>query len=787
MGYGKSTASRWLVAVVLVFSSLIILALVLSTVFLFRQGLDRADKWAGVISGYAAAVTLLAAGLAWLKRGAVRRPQVAEQIPAAPSPSTHIFAGASLAAPTSDMPQRVRGRDRHLQRLRRAACQPSSKLQILAGLGGVGKSTIAGEMCRWFAQRNGRPAWWISAKDTPSLTEGLVGLAAELGANHVHLMAIRSEAPRARERLWELLSQAPPGWLLVFDNVDDPSTAGHLRDSGMARCGDRGLVLVTSRINQQRLWGNDAEVHEVELLAEEDAAQVLMDMAPDAGGWAEAQMLAHDLGYLPLALHLAGTNLASPFSIWDSFDDYRESLNELGLDRVLTAGRRIGHEADHRRNVMLTWEMSLTALASHGLPQCRPLLRMLSHYSAVAPIPARLLYADPIRALVGCDSASDALDVRRRVQEGLAGLADQSLITEPEVPDLNTRDGMVALHPVVAETNRANVDGGARTGATPFDRIAILNTAVELIAAVAAPLRFDDHNDWRWFGLLAPHVQELFKVADALDPVHLAQLSTATAQLVASYAWGGFETTAEALADRALNHANRLGGTHPATLHLRNERAWAIGRHGRWEDAHAELLRVRDARSQSLGAEHPDTLDTRHKLAWAVGRLGDWPAAEAQLHAVLDARVDALSELHPDALHSRCCLAWAVGRSGRPGEAERIYRWVIAAREHVLGSDHVETLDARHSLAELYVLDGRFRDAEQLLHEIIKIRVRLLGSRYPETLDSRPRYWLGRALHGQGRHRAAARVLRQLLDDQIRYLDPRHPATEATRKLLGRP
>ncbi|MFI5896980.1 tetratricopeptide repeat protein [Actinoplanes sp. NPDC051513] len=788
MSYAKAAASRWSVVVVLGLIGLVMSTLVLLTVFLLGEGLDKADKWASIVGGYVAAASLLAAGSSWLIRRATRRSRKVDgDLLGAgwPSAPAGVFGSASLVAPAADAAPCVRGRDQHLQRLHRAARRPAGRVQVLTGLGGVGKSTLALEMCRRFARSKERTAWWVSATDISSLADGLASLAGELGADHVHLMAIRSGAPRARERLWELLRRARPGWLLVFDNVDDPRTVGVLRDSGLARCADRGLVLVTSRINQERLWGNDAEVVEVALLAEDDAAQVLVDMAPDAGDHGDARRLARDLGYLPLALHHAGTSLGSPFALWSSFDGYREALNELGLDRVLTTSRRMGHEADHRRSVKLTWEMSLTALAEHGLPQCRPLLRLLSYYSVAAPIPENLLHADPVRAVVGCDGSADALDVRRRVQEGLEGLADQSLIAKRDVPGPSGRERVLTLHPLVAETIRANTDGAVRTGTPPPDSVAPVYTAVELVTVTLEPLRFDDNKDWYRFGLLAPHVHALLRPADThLDRDHLAQLVTATAHVVASYAWSGLETAAETLADEGLKHAGRLGETHPSTLHLRSERAWAIGRHGRWEQAQAELQRVLDARSQSLGAEHPDTLDTRHKLAWAAGRLGDWRAAEAQLRAVLDARVEVLGDEQPDTLHTRCCLAWAVGQCGRHEEAETAYHDVISTRERVLGKDHVETLDARHSLAELYVRHRRFRDAEQILQKIIKDRLRLLGSRHPETLDSRPRYWLARALRGQGRHREADRILRRLLEDQIQYLDPHHPAIEATRQQL---
>ncbi|MEV4517150.1 tetratricopeptide repeat protein [Dactylosporangium sp. NPDC049525] len=688
------------------------------------------------------------------------------------------FTGAPLAAPAGIGTALIRGRDPELRRLQRAARRPDGAVHVLTGLGGVGKSFLAVRVCRWFEEHEGRAAWWIAAQDHASLIGGLVSLAEACGMGEVQVTAIRNGAPRAVERLWELLRQAPQRWLLVFDNLDDPRLVTGLIGSGVARCGDRGLVLATSRTSRRQLWGSDADVVELRPLTAADAAQVLLDLARDAGDRFAAELLARDLGCLPLALHLAGANLNSPFPIWHTFDGYREALHELGVDRVLAAPQLAGEPVEHRSNVMLTWEMSVSALDGHGLPHSRTLLQVLSHYAPAVPVPETLLHAAPVRTLLGGDGTAglDTLHVRRVVQQNLEGLADQSLITPMEAvaPDGSR---LFTLHPVVAETNRID---------SP-DRAAAVGVAVALLAVAVAARRFDDNADWRWFGLFAPHVEELLQFTGTLAAEDLATLITTVARVVAADTWRGHEAAAEALAVRALQHAGRLGATHEALLALRHERAWVVGRLGRWAEAHAELTQVCDARTRSLGDRHLDTLDTRHKLAWATGRLRDWEAAEAQLESVLRARVAALGDEHPDTLHTRCCLAWAVGRCGRPEEAQQRYAGVIAARERVLGADHAETLDARHSLAELFVLCDRFVDAERVLRPLITDRLRVLGAGHPETLDTRPRYWLGRALLGQGHRREAERVLRQLADDQTRYLGPDHAATAATLTLLRSP
>ncbi|MDG6106684.1 tetratricopeptide repeat protein [Dactylosporangium aurantiacum] len=736
-----------------------VLVAALVTGFLVHEGLDRADKWASVAGGGIAVAGLLA--------GALRRP--------ATGGGDATFTGAPLSAPAPVGTPAIRGRDRELRRLARAARRPDGAVHVLTGMGGVGKSFLAAWVCRWYARREGRAAWWIAAQDQAGLVDGLVSLAEAHGLGEVQVTAIRNGAPRAVERLWELLRQAPQRWLLVFDNLDDPRLAAGLIQSGVAGCADRGLVLVTSRTSRRQLWGRDADVVELGPLAAADSAQVLLDLARDAGARAAAERLARDLGCLPLALRLAGANLNSPFPIWHTFDGYRDALRELGVDRVLAAPGAAGEPVEHRANVMLTWQMSVSALEGHGLPYGRPLLQVLSHFAPGVPVPETLLHADPVRALLGGDGAAgrDALHVRRVVQRNLEGLADQSLITAVAAvaPD---RSRLFMLHPVVAETNRVGSPG----------RSAPAGVAVALVAAAVAALRFDDNAHWAWFGLFAPHVEELLRSAGTLTDEDLATLITTVSRVVAADTWRGHDADAEALAVRALPHADRLGATHEALLALRHERAWAVGRLGRWAEAHAELSQVCQARTSGLGAGHPDTLDTRHKLAWATGRLGDWRAAESLLQAVQLARVAALGEEHADTLHTRCCLAWAIGRCGRPDEAERRYTGVIAARERVLGADHAESLDARHSLAELYVLCGRFAAAEEELQRLVADRRRVLGAGHPETLDTRPRYWLGRALLGQGRRREAQRVLRALADDQIRYLGPDHPATAETVTLL---
>jgi Tetratricopeptide repeat/NB-ARC domain len=716
-----------------------------------------------------------------------RQRQTKTKIQAAFGRGPDKLRGSSLVAPTGRLPPVVRGRRELRRRLRRSLRRSSMKVQVLAGMGGVGKSTLALELYQWAAapSRRPRPAWWISAHDSGSLTDGLVSLARVLNAADADVVAIRAGTGAARDRLWQLLECLPARWLLVFDDADDPRIFDPDGDGkGWLRPCPRGLVLVTSRVRDERVWGHNAEVHRIDPLSEDDAVQVLADLAPgavtevDLGSRRE---LARRLGFLPLGLYQAGTCVGSRYSQHGSFSAYLRAWRSSG--DVLAWPTGVYREPS-RTALMQTWELSLDALTEDNLPQEKPLLRVLSCFAAVTPIPEDLLVLPPVRKIVDDCPATDR-GLGQWVEHGIAGLAQMSLL-EREMMLGRAGGRAVVLHPIVAEVNRLHLNNEP-TVADAAGHDTVRGIAVELMHAAVAPLRPDDSRDWAGFERLATHLRELVvSTAGHLDCDGLARLVHAVATVVAFYAWSNYEAGGERLAEMVRPYVERLDAADPARIHLDDARGWATGRNGRWADAAALLRDVVERSTNILGAEHPDTLDTRHKLAWALGRLGDWSTAARQLSQVYHARARVLGAEHPDTLHTRGCLGWARGRLGFLDEAETELRLAHSTKVHVYGEEYLGTWDSRHALAELMVHRGRFTEAEQMLRELIAVRDTVYGLERPETLELRPRYWLARALRGQGRHSEADRELACLLADQQHSLGPDHPAAAETRRLLLR-
>jgi hypothetical protein len=353
-------------------------------------------------------------------------------------------AGLPVGVPLGRLPAKIRGRDALLEEIRRPLTRRSAASAgtwVLTGMSGVGKSTLALAVAET-AQSRGWRAWWVTATNSASLAGGMLEVLRQLGASESVLRPVREGSPTAADRAWTYLNgphSAGKRWLLVFDNADNAAALG---GPGSTRPGDyvgwlrqnpAGMVIVTSRVRDRATWGPGVKLRELPPLDDAAAARALTDLAPsirDPGG-VQARELGRRLGGLPLALHLAGSYLASPFARWHSFVAYRQALD--GVDLPAALADLDDHAVSIRTTIQQTWDLSLDALAVDGCPQARPLLLLLSCYAPATPIPIGLLRAEPLTYLLtspepGADDAGE----ERQLRGGLRGLATVGLIDSIE-------------------------------------------------------------------------------------------------------------------------------------------------------------------------------------------------------------------------------------------------------------------------------------------------------------------------------------------------------------------
>jgi CRP-like cAMP-binding protein/tetratricopeptide (TPR) repeat protein len=740
-----------------------------------------------------------------------------------------------VAPPLGKLPADVRGRDGLLGELRRALRSypwRASRAFVLTGMGGLGKSTVALAAAK-MAKDRGYRVWWLGATDTALLTSGMLEVLRELGAPESVIAPVREGARTAPARAWEFLNGEHAGgrrWLLVFDGADHPAVLAGADattpadGTGWLRADPAGMVIVTTRHRDPQVWGTGVTLRELKPLDEEASAEVLRDLAPDVadpGGY-QARELSRRLGGLPLALHLAGAYLGSPFARWSTFAGYHEALDSVELPAALADIE--GPGADVRADVQRTWDLSLDALAAEGRPQARMLLFVLSCFAPATPIPAWLLRPAPLADLLANEAGGTREPEKdggwSRLRAGMQGLSHTGLI---EISSGGGPAGVnaITVHPVVADANRSRLATIAAT-----ERTMVQNAAVALLEAAAGGLDPSQPSDWPAWRLLVPHLDAAIDLlADDLAAGVLARLLTVSAAGTEALLSGGRLAAAGKLAQASVQTAAFLSRDDPAAMTARGCLADTLVRRGRSGEAEALYRELLADRVRVQGDDHLDTLTTRHDLAAAIGMQGRYGEAEQLYRELLDddyrllgpghretlaARYNQarmiglqgryaeaeelgrgvladqlrlLGESDPDSLTTRQSLARITGKAGRYVDAERMYRQVLADRRRVLGNDHPDTLATRHRLARMIGLQGRYGEAEELCHQILEDRRRLLGEDHPDNMATRHR--LARMLGLQGRYADAEPLFRQVLAARRRALGEDHPDTLATGHRLG--
>lgn len=193
------------------------------------------------------------------------------------------------------LPQRAAqfvGRERELRLLDDAFVSTGGVVvHAVHGLGGIGKSTLA---AHWAASRAAvyNPVWWITAESPSELQAGLAALGRALQPALIGVLT--DEALRERALQW---LSSHDGWLLVLDNVSDPS---HI-ESLVARA-PGGRFLITTRLGAAT-WRAGTATLDLDVLELSEAVQLFQRIYDGPADGVED--LCAEVGCLPLALDQA--------------------------------------------------------------------------------------------------------------------------------------------------------------------------------------------------------------------------------------------------------------------------------------------------------------------------------------------------------------------------------------------------------------------------------------------------------------------------------------------------
>ncbi|HEX8519846.1 MAG TPA: BTAD domain-containing putative transcriptional regulator [Pseudonocardia sp.] len=643
------------------------------------------------------------------------RRALAEQLGVDPTPALRrvhatVLAQEPLPTPTAgfftaptNLPPRDRsfvGREQALTQVGAVLDEDARRPRALAlvGLAGVGKTELALELAHR-RHRPGRVAWWITAEDPAGTATGLADLAAALGIVTVE----RGEDTPAA--LWAELDRTP-GWVLVFDNADDPALLEPFLPA--ARHGD---VVITS---QNPAWRRLARPVTVTPLARAESVRYVVERTGDLA--AEADALADLLGDLPLALEQACAYIEQTgMSVPDYVELFRERRDSLLLRDPL----------DSQPTVATTWGLAFDRLHQRS-PRAARLLEDLAFLAPDAITVATLRRLGP-------PVAGDELDLH----DAIAELLRLSLVDRGA--------GVLRVHRLVQDVVRARMPMVVRR--RRLHEVARSCTTHEAgTDDVAAHLVS-----------LAAHARELGTVPDGL------------VEALAALAHRQAERALYPAARRVLESALQLNEpTNDAVLHGRlvcqlGEVLDAAGHLGHALELHRRAVRVLDT---ALDSDDVVLAHAYNRLGHVLNCADDATAAiEAHERALLALQKAGREDLVPPVLIDLGYTMWGAARHGPAGEALRSGRALLENRGEGEGRDWAH---ATAGLGMVEQDAGNLEAAVALQRSALAVFTRVCGPDHPDTAQTLDKLGyvlrlLGRADEAVEVHLRAVRLLERVL------------------------
>ena len=651
--------------------------------------------------------------------------------------------------------------------------------QAITGLGGIGKTQTAIEYCHRYAEEY-QHVLWVSASSEAELSGDLASVA--------HELELVDEATPPEAAAKELLKwlNTTTGWVLVFDNADEPEVLGPYL---LKR--PKGHVLVTSR--KRAIPGFPSPLS-MEVLGEDESVALLarrLDRGFSEDEKGVAKELAEALGYLPLAIEQASAYMASRNASLSSYLDRFRRQRLAFLEK--------GHpDSEYHATVATTWQVSFEAVEDES-KAAADVLRVCA-FLAPDAIPFEIFTQGGER--LGPEIAAHAAEMKEEPLE----LAD---MVEPlgrySLISVDGTDQTLSVHRLVQAVTRAELGDEAQVWQ---ERV------VEGVAAVMPEAGFA-YEHWPAARRLFNHVQALVDGGAPLESEAGASMLQGAGGFAKSQGWyrlsADFRQTSldaryrvlgeehpdtlNSMSNLALTfhdlgdlkgardlqqqtlHVRRrvLGEEHPHTLISMGNLALTFRDLGDFEGAHDLQQQTLDSCRRVLGEEHPHTLAFMNNLASTLRDLGDFEGARNLQQQTLDVRRRVLGEEHPSTLTSMNNLAGTLYGLGDFEGAHDLQQQSLHVRRRVLGEEHPHTLTSMNDLALTLHALGDFEGAHDLQQQTLDVRRRVLGEEHPDTLTSMNN--LAAALHALGDLRGSRDLLQQTLDVRRRVLGEEHPDT----------
>ncbi|MGB3458436.1 MAG: FxSxx-COOH system tetratricopeptide repeat protein [Halobacteriota archaeon] len=632
------------------------------------------------------------------------------------------------------------GREGIMKALRLALIsgEPAAWKQAITGMGGVGKTQLAVEYI-YRHKTEYRVIWWVRSEELATMAADYASLAVDLNLPEKD-STDQTEIAKAVKRWLE----HNPGWLLIFDNAQDPGEIRNYLPQGGA-----GHVIITSR---NPLWGGVAKLMPARVFDRAESIEFLCKRTGQEDKKA-ADALADELGDLPLALEQAGAYIETTgISLSEYQELFQSRRKELWEDE--------SHPPDYPDSVATTWSLAMEQVSQES--QAAADLLNLCAFLAPDDISLELLCGgvehlpEPLAA-----TTADKLAMNRAIK----ALRQYSLI--------DTSGESLSVHRLVQAVVRDRL--------SEDDRKRWTETVVRLLSSA---FRFDsdDVRTWHQCSRLLPHALAAATHAESREVA--PDVTSHILNQTGMYSHGRAEfAEAKVLFERALTLAEEAyGPDHPEVATDVNNLGSVLRALGDLKGAKELFARALKIDEEAYGPDHPHVAILVNNLGSVLQDLGDLKGAKELFARALKIDEEAYGPDHPQVARDVNNLGGVLRALGDLKGAKELFERALKIDEEAYGPDHPHVARDVNNLGGVLQDLGDLKGAKELFERALEIDEEAYGPDHPQV--ARDVNNIGSVLRALGDLKGAKELFERALSILRKSLGETHQSTATVRNNL---